>query len=375
MEEKNKDMKLIIWYNNKGFVIPFKEGLRIEEIKKQCQANFKLEEEDINNLILLYNDNDGSKIIINNIKELFLLENGINNFSSSIELILEINQEIKMLNDNNIIKNIMSNTMDEYDRIINELKNEIENLKNKCEKYEKRIKEMLLKYQQNINTIESTNRISILCLNKNNLVEKKEQNNGRNTISSKQSQFDNNENINEINYNCNFKNEIKKENNQILIEHIINNLNSNDIKKKEKNLLYRQDIQFIKNKCSKCGNQNDNKIFQCVKCENYYLCQACHKENIRPNKKLHEHINFFEIKFPPKLMEKIKLNEKKDREYYEATDKFNVFLSGIFFDKNGNLTKQQFIVNKSNIKIFKNLCNEMNNIKVDLLSILKNIKK
>ena len=50
-------------------------------------------------------------------------------------------------------------------------------------------------------------------------------------------------------------------------------------------------------------------------------------------------------------MEKIKLNEKKDREYYEATDKFNVFLSGIFFDKNGNLTKQQFIVNKSNIKI------------------------
>ena len=104
MEEKNKVMKLIIWYNNKGFVIPYKEGLTLEEIKKQCQTNFKLEEEDINNLILLFNDNDGGKIIINNIKEFCLLKFGINKFNSSIELILEINQEIKILNSNNIFK-------------------------------------------------------------------------------------------------------------------------------------------------------------------------------------------------------------------------------------------------------------------------------
>ena len=157
MEDKNKVMKLIIWYKNNSFVIPNKEELKIEEIKRQCQINFKLEEEDINNLILLFKDNDGDKIIINNIKELFLFKNGINDFNSYIELIIEINQEIKILNNNNIIKNIMNNTNDEYDKLISELKNEIKNLKNKCENYEKRIKELLLKDQQNVNTIESTN--------------------------------------------------------------------------------------------------------------------------------------------------------------------------------------------------------------------------
>jgi len=150
---------------------------------------------------------------------------------------------------------------------------------------------------------------------------------------------------------------------------------NNDIKKKEKKNLTRQDIQFIKNKCNKCGKQNDYNIFQCVKCEDYHLCQACHKENIKPNGIFHEHINFFEIKFPPKLMDKIKEKEKKDREYYEVTNKFNDFLNGIFFDKNGNLTKQQFIANRKNIKTFKNLCNEMNNIKEDPFKYFEEYKK
>ena len=279
MEEKNKVMKLIIWYNNKGFVIPYKEGLTLEEIKKQCQTNFKLEEEDINNLILLFNDNDGGKIIINNIKEFCLLKFGINKFNSSIELILEINQEIKILNSNNIFKNIMSNTNnDEYDKLIIELKNEIGNLKNKCNNYEKRIKELLLKCQQNI------------------------------------------------------KNEIKKEKKLCVIENenfSINNLksNQNDINKKEKKILTTKDMKFINIECNKCKKKNYIKIFQCVACENYYLCQNCHNENNIKTLRFHEHkyLYFFEIIFPVELMKLIIKKEEKVNIYNKTIEKFNKF--------------------------------------------------
>ena len=74
-------------------------------------------------------------------------------------------------------------------------------------------------------------------------------------------------------------------------------------------------------------------------------------------------------------MEKIKLKEKHDKEYYETIGKFIDFLNNIFFDKNGNLSKQQFIANKSNIKIFKNLCNEMNNVKEDPFKYFEEYKK
>jgi hypothetical protein len=147
------------------------------------------------------------------------------------------------------------------------------------------------------------------------------------------------------------------------------------IKKKEKKKLFKQNIQFIKNKCNKCDKQNENNIFQCVICENFYLCQACHKENNKSNKNIHEHKDFFEIKFPAKLMEKIKLKEKHDKEYYETIEKFIDFLNGIFFDNNGNFSKQKFVVNNSNTKILKNLCNEMIIFKEDPLKYFEDYKK
>ena len=72
----------------------------------------------------------------------------------------------------------------------------------------------------------------------------------------------------------------------------------------------------------------------------------------------------------------IKLKEKNDKEYYEAISKFNDFLSGIFFDKDGNLSKQQYIENKSlNFKTLKNLCNELNKFKVNPLKYFENYQK
>jgi len=71
----------------------------------------------------------------------------------------------------------------------------------------------------------------------------------------------------------------------------------------------------------------------------------------------------------------IKIKEKSDKEYYETTNKFNDFLSGIFFDKDGNLSNQKYIENKWNNKILKNLYNEMKKIKVDPLKYFENYQK
>ena len=139
-------MEIHILYKNKSFIAPYKKGLKIEEIKKQCQTNFELEKEDINNIILFYIDENMDKIVINNLDELLIFKKGISKQKFLIELILEINQEINYMNK----LKMKNDNFDEKDKIIIELKKEIENLKKKCENYEKRIK-------NNINIIESTN--------------------------------------------------------------------------------------------------------------------------------------------------------------------------------------------------------------------------
>jgi hypothetical protein len=74
-------------------------------------------------------------------------------------------------------------------------------------------------------------------------------------------------------------------------------------------------------------------------------------------------------------MKKIITNEKKDKEYYEVIDKFNDFLNVIFFDKDGNFSEKQYIVNKSNIEKFRSLYYEMNKFKVDPLEYFGLYKK
>ena len=159
MDDKNKILEICILYKNKSFIIPYKRGLKIEEIKKQCQANFELEEKDINNIILLYVNENMDKIIINNLDEILIFIRGISKPNFLVELIVEINQEINYMNK----LKMKNDNLDEKDKIIIELKKEIENLKKKFESYEKKIK-------KNINTIESTNRIFVI--NYTNLSEK-----------------------------------------------------------------------------------------------------------------------------------------------------------------------------------------------------------
>ena len=336
---------------NRECTIKLNEMKNIKEIKEECKQKLEFDNIDINKINLCFIDGDEDKSIINEFNDLIEYSNiksGNNNLS--IELIAEINEEKYNIKDsqnkeNNPIyinknnEKLNKNIDDDKDRIINKLKAEIEKLVMKCKKYKDQLKELIDKYEKKIHNLECGD-----------------------------SKKENRELIHENN-NIYINDYSQKENINNL------NLNSNDIKKYEKKILTRQDVQFIKNKCNKCGKQNDNNIFQCVKCENYYLCPACHKENNKTNNKIHKHKFYFEIKFPDKLMEKIKNKEKNDKEYYEVINKFNDFLNNIFFDKNGNLSKQQYIANKKNINKFKNLCNEMNKIKEDPFKYFEEYKK
>ena len=336
---------------NRECTIKLNEMKNIKEIKEECKQKLEFENIDINKINLCFIDGDEDKSIINEFNDLIEYSNiksGNNNLS--IELIAEINEQKYNIKDSQNKENnpiyINKNNQklnkiidDDKDRIINKLKAEIEKLVMKCKKYKDQLKELIDKYEKKIHNLECGD-----------------------------SKKENRELIHENN-NIYIKDKSQKEN----INHL--NLDSNENKKNEKKLLIRQDVRFIKNKCNKCGKQNDNNIFQCVKCENYYLCQVCYKENIKTNKKLHEHKHFFEIKFPDNLMEKIKQKEKKDKEYYETIYKFNDFLNNIFFDQNGNLSKQKYNANRKNNGKFKNLCNEMNKIKEDPFKYFEEYKK
>jgi len=202
--DKNRIFDIRILYKSKSLIVPYKKGLKIEEIKKKCQANFELEEKDINNLILLYVDEKMDKIIINNLDELLIFKKGINKQNFLFELIVEINQEINYINK----LKMKNDNSDEKDKIIIELKKEIENLKKKCENYEK-------KFKNNINIIESTNRINIF--NQEDKIKEK-----KNII--KNSGNDKKENNNIINDGLEENNYSKKSNNFIEGSNKIKNL-------------------------------------------------------------------------------------------------------------------------------------------------------
>ena len=314
--------------------IQLNEVENIEKIKEDCKQKLGFENIDINKINLCFIDEEKDKIIINEFNDLIEYSNIKSEKNNlSIKLIAEISEEKKHIMDNQNTENnlkIMKKRNkiidDNKDRVINELNIVIEKLKIKCKKYRDKIKKLTDNYEK-------------IILDLKNVDSKKEENN----------------NINDKFQNKNMK-----------------NLNSNDIKKK--NILYRQDIQFINNKCNNCDIQNEkNNIFQCVSCENYYLCQGCHNKN-KNNNKIHKHKYYFEIKFPDELIEKIKIKEKHDKDYYEITGKFNDFLNDIFFDRNGNLSKDKYIPNKSNIRIFNSLCKEMKKIKEDPLKYFEEYK-
>ena len=320
-------MEICILYKNKNFIVPYKKGLKIEEIKKQCKDNFELEKEDINHLILLYADENMDKIVINNLEELFIFKKGINKSNFLFELIVEINQEINYLNK----LKMKNDNFDEKDKIIFELKKEIENLRKKCENYEKKIK-------KNIFIIESTNRINIF--NEENKIKEK-------AIEKIKNENEINENNNKINNE--FKeNKIDKRYNSVLkVSNQITDLQfsktfksgeskwdlNNDKIQNDKNLINKnpikfKDIEFIHEKCFLYKKISDIRIYKDCKEYKLYLCENCYKKKI----KSHYKDDYFEIKFPENVLKlkkerKIRINALGNK----PINDFNNFLNNIFF--------------------------------------------
>ena len=353
-------MKYYILYKNKSFIVPFRKGLKIEEIKSQCLSNFELEEKDINNLILLYVDENMDKIIINNLDELLIFKKGMNSQNFLFELIVEINQEI---NDMNKLK-MKNDNLDEKDKIIIELKKEIENLEKKCENYEKKIK-------NKINIIESINTINIFS-EEDIIKEKKskKKNENENEIKENNNKINNEFKENKIDKRYNYILEVSKQITDLqftktfkLSERICD-INDDKNLKNEYPLKFK-DIEFIHEKCLLCKKKCENKIYRHYKKKNIYLCENCYKKEIKSQYK----DDYFKIKFPEKVL-KLKEQRKIRIRIKELGDKpiidFNNFLNNIFFDKEGNFSKKE--INEINDKDFS----ELKRIYNDMIFIKEN---
>ena len=349
----NSEQLLIITIsiNNKNdnCEIPLTEVESIEKIKEICKQKLGFESIDINKINLCFIDDDKEKIIINEFDDLIKYSNTNSENNLSIKLIAEIIKENESIIDNinkeNNLNDITNNSenrnkiINDYkDRIINKLNAEIENLKMKCKEYKDIIKNLIDKYEKIIS--------------------------GSSKVDSKK------ENA-ELTYknNININDKPQNENN--------NNLNSNNINKNEKKILAIKDMKFIDIECNKCKKKNYIKIFQCVSCENYYLCQDCYYENNITTQRFHEHkyLYFFEIVFPVDLMSLIKKKEEKDKIFIEIIDKFNDILNSIFFDKNGNFSNTKYVIDNSHINKLKSMFDEMNKINEDPFQYFEDYRK
>ena len=336
----NSESFLIITILNRNlkYEIQLNEVESLDKIKEICKQKLGLGSIDLTKINLYFIDDNKEKKIINKFNDLIEYSNkNSENDNLSIELIVEISKENKNIIENqneknNIINNIENNNkiIDDYKDMINKLNAEIEKLKMKCKEYESKIKKLIDKYEVKISDLIK--------------VDSKKEN--------KELTYKNNNNINDI---------PEKENN--------NNLNPNCINKDVKKIFNTKDIKFINAECNQCKKRNYIKIFQCVSCEDYYLCQDCYYLNNINTIKFHEHkyLYFFEIIFPVDLMLLIKKEEEKDKIYNQVINKFNLLLNNIFFDENGNFSNTKYIINDSHIEELKSVLNDMDKFKILIL--------
>ena len=348
MDNKELVLKINISNENNHQEIICNQEKDIKEIKKECQNKLGFDNIDINNINLWFIDEDKEKNLISEFDDLINFSKENNPNYLSIDLIVEIcnkydgeiiannkKEEKKINNDKYQILENYKNVFKHKDKIILQLKNEIEILKIKYKKY----KNSVNSYKNLINYL-------VKISNTNSIKELK-----------KKLKEQNKENNIHIKVQNNDKEQIKNDN----------------LKNEKRIFLYKENFDFMKNKCNHCSNQDPSKIYRCVNCKDYYLCSNCHKENARKDKnnKYHEHNYFFEIKFPEKLLELMNLAKNKDEKFYSIIDKFNDFLNKIFFDGNGNFSSEKYDVNK---KILKTLYKEMKSINESPLNYIEDYK-
>ena len=230
------------------------------------------------------------------------------------------NNEIKKLEKYLIdLKSLIENKLNENTKLINLLKEKDEQNKKELKKNKEEIdnlKNEIIKYKKEI----------LNSINDNNEVEKK---------NVEDDKLNNEENLNnlikekdkEINE---LKNEIEKikkkceDYNVNEINNKINDLKNNELKKfkengKEYNL---KELEFINNRCKKCGKKTINSIYKCLICDNYFLCELCHR-NINKTE-IHKHIDFFYIKYPNGVAIQLEKEQLDFKKLNFAVNAFNI---------------------------------------------------
>ena len=331
---------------DKYFEIISEKEITIQEIKKRCLEEFNYTDEDINNIDLYYIDEDYDKNLITNSKDLISFSREMDSGNFLINLIIEKNNnkniDLKNINEieeiykenylNNNINNDINNYEEKYNKIIQRLKNENNLLQKKINYYKDKIKNIINYYEDLI------------------------QKNYNKTKLNQNDKLYNDINNKEIGIQTVALNDLIGETNNIIDEE-----NKNTILEVNKNL------EIFYKRCKNCNKCSDNKIFKCLFCDNYFLCNNCY--TIDYNKfKIHEHEDFLEIIYPKSIIKQLK--EKENQICYNIVNSFYNSLNNILFDKNGNLNMKPF--NLKEINNIKEIYDNLIYIKKDPLEIYMN---
>ena len=367
MNKLDLTLKVEVYNEKKEYFEFYSDKIKIEEIKKKCQEEFKFIEKCKDNIDIWFIDEEGDKNLITNINDIIAFAKEIDSsvflIKLNVEMYNKINKENKNLdkieekkeifidnnnqNNNNIIENKIK---EKSSLIIRKLKKEIEFLKKIIDNYKETIKNIINFYDNALNE-----KIKYDDIDELNIKEEK---------------------INDINNNIlidEIKNKnLKDDNKANVITQYFNNFeivespnqsikNIEIIFKINKNKLNILDI--IYNNCNNCKNLTKNDIYKCIYCDKYYLCQKCHSKNNK--NKFHEHEEFYEIKYSEKIY--LQIRAYIQAKIPELNKSFNDILNKVFFDKNGNLNKNPF--NFSDTKNLKEICQEMISFKLDPLEL------
>ena len=224
------------------------------------------------------------------------------------------NNEIKMLEKYLLdLRSLVDNKLNQNSKLINNLKEKNEKNKKELQKLREEID--ILKNKINKSKIEIFNAI-------NNENQEEKLNCIPNIQYSDKDILDNL--IKEKKEKDQLINELKKE-----IEVLKNHQKKNEVKNEELKIINNGEkynlkyLEFINNKCKICNKESIKSIFKCVICNNYYLCEVCHRNNIKG--KFHEHNEYFHIIYPNGVQTQIARKENINIKFNNAVNSFILF--------------------------------------------------
>ena len=396
MDGLDPELKIVISNDKSHLQVQTKE-ISLEELKKKCQEEFGYDETDIQKMNLWYIDDDNDKNLINNGSDLLLFAKEMEFSKFSINLTLQLSNKINIKEENKIEeqKNIeINNFIDEANKDnnvekdieIKKLQKEIDFLKEEINYHKQRNKNIILKYEEVLNEFRVKNESKKI----NEIIEK------NNEINNINSQGIEDYKINYNDMHDYYKKEIyEKEEKQtknsnentndfVIIKEsknnyqnqLSNNSNLNDInvnnKLKDNEEKYNlKKLEFINNRCKKCNKKTIKSIFKCIICDNYYLCETCHKANNK--NKFHEHNEYFQIIYPNGVQNQLYKKQNENIKYNNAVNSFYALLREIFFDQNSNITTKE--INKKEIKALNKISKEIDSLNASALEYFSEYQK